>query len=121
MNKIRSFTLISSILSFSILIIYDSLLTSKSYSKPSMEFLVKNPYPNIIAQSPILQDMFEEAGRDLIRPRVDLIQPDTNPPSGCKCEPTQNPEARSKGLRYVCINEDGFKFYNQRSNCRGIF
>lgn len=50
MIKIKSFTLISSILSFSILIICDSLLTSKSYSKPSMEFPVKNPYHTYISR-----------------------------------------------------------------------
>ncbi len=85
MNKIRSFTLISSILSFSILIIYDSLLTSKSYSKPSMEFLVKNPYHTYISRY------------------------NWNTP--CICE--ESKAHRYQGL-YLCQNQDGVSFYKRK-------
>ncbi len=135
MIKISRFSFLSSIISFSILIIYNSLLPSKihafneslknndiSYTQlaqgvtPELleRILKRNPYnltPEMIDSiynDPPKKPHFNDLEKALMR-----LQQDNT----CICQYTQNYQARQQGFRYVCVNEDGFRSYRKFDSC----
>ena len=135
MIKISRFSFLSSIISFSILIIYNSLLPSKIHA--FNESLKNNDISYTQLAQGVTPEMLELILKHnpykLTPEMIDKIYndpPKKSPLSGfiesleeyhkdysCTCYYTQNYEALKQGFRYVCVNEDGFRSYRKFDSC----